>query len=201
VLFLLFTITTNGYGSLAPSNPHITILVTLDAGRLTTERATTDSFPASMNPATRQRIDTSQCASFHGRFPPACLSSTFRVARWSVPSSATFGSSSSTAQLRPGLAQLRPSSAHRRTRPRLTSAYLRPSLFASTWHKLASAYHGTARLAPGFFASPRPSLASVRLASPRLLNGSRSPGLPRRFFFTGHAPIPSDKAVVQLHGS
>lgn len=32
------------------------------------------------------------------------------------------------------------------TRPRLTSAYLWPSLFASTRHKLASAHHGTARL-------------------------------------------------------
>ena len=152
---------------------------------MTTERATTDSLPASMNPATRQRIDTSQCTPFHGRFSPACLSSTFRVARWSVPSSATFGSSSSTAQLRPGLTQLRPSSAHRRTRPRLTSAYLQPSLFATTLHKLASAHHGTARLTPGLFASPRHSLTSVRLAS-TLLNGSLSPGSPRRLIpYTG----------------
>ena len=63
------------------------------------------------------------------------------------------------------MAQLRPSSAHHCTWPRLTSAYLLPSLFASTWHKLASAHHSTARLAPSCFTSPRPSLASVHLAS------------------------------------
>ena len=36
-----------------------------------------------------------------GHSPPTCLTSTFRVARWSVASFATFGSSSSMAQIRP----------------------------------------------------------------------------------------------------
>ena len=119
--------------------------------------STTDPLPTSTT-APAMQIDISLCASLCGHFPPACLSSTFWVAIRLVSTFATFGSSSP-------MAQLRPSSAHHCTWPRLTSAYLRPSLFASTWHKLASAHHSTARLAPSRFTSPRPSLASVHLAS------------------------------------
>ena len=133
---------------------------------MTTERATTDSLPASMNPATRQRIDTSQCAPFHGRFSPACLSSTFRVARWSVPSSATFGSSSSTAQLL-GLAQLRPSSAHRRhsASPHVGLPSAQPLRLNFAQARLGSPRHSSPHARPLRLASAQPRFGLPRLAS------------------------------------
>ena len=91
------------------------------------------------------------------------------------------------APLRLITAQLRPSSAHRwhAASPHVGLSLAQPLRLNSAQARLGSPRHSSPHLGP---------------ASPRLLNGSRSPGLPRRFSSTGHVPIPSDKAAVQLHG-
>ena len=138
-----------------------TILVTLDAGHFHQEHAFDNGFSSYQHHGysyTDQHLTARPTTS--GRSPPACLSSTFRVACWSVPSSATYSSSVFTAQLHPVPAHYQLS-------------------FAPVWHMasphvglpsaqplcLASAYHGTARLTPGLFASTTQRLTLAWIAT------------------------------------
>ena len=161
---------TNGYGSLAPSNPHITILVTLDPGRFDRTCFLFDngSFPTSTT-ATATWIDTSLRAS---RLQDVLLlhawSSTFRVARWSVPSSATFGSSSSTAQLCPipahhGSASPQFGSSSHTASPHLGLPSAQPLSLNSAQARLGSPRHSSPYARPLRLTSAQPRLGSPRL--------------------------------------
>ena len=172
-----YSITTNGYGSLTPSNPHITILVTLDAGRFDRTRFLDNEFlfqPA--NTAIRLPLESlplhlEQClcgSSLVGASSPLQPSANPQprlTSFWLIlgPASPHSGS------LRPSLSTL----------PRLVFG---PASVVSFRHSSPRSLHlGTAR-----FTSAPQQLSLVWIAT--------------KVFIHGTGTYPSDKASVQLHG-